>query len=831
MAMPLSCCHHYHAISACGWRAGFPSHFTRGCGSGVSSSILPRYFPTLDELATRQQLQRLRQHYRGKATGYSEFAGLQSTGVTDRPRRMKTRKSNGTYKMEMIRRKFPNHTEIAYREAVSKLKYLLTESYGPKIAIAPLSLGKRAFKENIPQHQSEDYKNGVDDGDAESVISDVSKKDPSTRSKYYSSRLSTYPIADSNVEKLAVPPAELTSFIQRQEEYIEQLERESSYCRDKLSELVENVREVIAENKALHQDKNKASFFKNVLEGHDDTCAKAADDVRREPSSRRLLEGPSIVFESRISELEAQLTQARLELRKARDENQEHLERLAERSKDGDAAQLHLELERALREKREFEARTDELQRELARQRARDADVEVKSKRAVEVAQQVEYEKAQVEAEVRRLREELERRQEKLREALQETNRRIIEEKQQVERRYSKEMEQLSAENASNWEAASKSHLEAEKQKREIAELKRELQQKQSFIDELKKEMQNKISKMQEELNEALAEKDASQEEVATVKLASERNERQARQEQSRLQSEISSYKMRLERADADLVHARRENLRLTEEISALEKEINMSRLVEETRVGSHPVKPDRPKDDKDKELASLIFDLENKQAKTVASLEDSLNKQASLVSRLTAECQSLTQRLEANDQKHKKEMANLQNNIEYLSNKIRDSIELREQNAGELAETILPSEQTPEDSNARTHKDFNPQMRQSFEKIIDEDISKKSNEELDASSNYANRSVEEQNYSEQHQENYESDYANQLQYNQYNQYDPAQYPEYFNDPSYAENQEYSQDQQYLQNEQYTIDNKENYKEEPYSEQDYQNYSSAQEGK
>lgn len=81
---------------------------------------------------------------------------------------------------------------------------------------------------------------------------------------------------------------------------------------------------------------------------------------------------------------------------------------------------------------------------------------------------------------------------------------------------------------------------------------------------------------MQEELNEALAEKDASQEEVATVKLASERNERQARQEQSRLQSEINSYKMRLERADADLVHARRENLRLTEEISALEKEVSI---------------------------------------------------------------------------------------------------------------------------------------------------------------------------------------------------------------------------------------------------------------
>lgn len=34
-----------------------------------------------------------------------------------------------------FRKKFPNHTEMAYREAVSKLKYLLAESYAPKIAI------------------------------------------------------------------------------------------------------------------------------------------------------------------------------------------------------------------------------------------------------------------------------------------------------------------------------------------------------------------------------------------------------------------------------------------------------------------------------------------------------------------------------------------------------------------------------------------------------------------------------------------------------------------------------------------------------------------------
>lgn len=37
---------------------------------------------------------------------------------------------------------------------------------------------------------------------------------------------------------------------------------------------------------------------------------------------RKVLEGPAIVFESRISELEAQLTQTKIDLRKALDENE-----------------------------------------------------------------------------------------------------------------------------------------------------------------------------------------------------------------------------------------------------------------------------------------------------------------------------------------------------------------------------------------------------------------------------------------------------------------------------------------------------------------------------
>lgn len=93
---------------------------------------------------------------------------------------------------------------------------------------------------------------------------------------------------------------------------------------------------------------------------------------------------------------------------------------------------------------------------------------------------------------------------------------------------------------------------------------------------------------LQSDVNQALSEKDAAEQEVLTGKLAAERSERQARQEQSRLQAEINSYKQRLERGDADLVHCRRENLRLSEQIATLEKEVSI--LDATSNIGYHPI-------------------------------------------------------------------------------------------------------------------------------------------------------------------------------------------------------------------------------------------------
>ncbi|XP_024889126.1 serologically defined colon cancer antigen 8 homolog isoform X1 [Temnothorax curvispinosus] len=494
-------------------------------------------------------------------------------------------------------------------------------------------------------------------------------------------------IALSRADLQSIPP-ELTSFIERQEDYIEQLERESQYCRDELMNLLSKVREVVAENEALHS-RNQVALSKCVMQDHKDRCGVNHEchkqdegghvDNTLECKREKFLEGPSIMFESRISELEAQLTQAKLELRKAQEENQANLKRLSESGSSESNAELRAELDKALRAKYEAEMKLEESQKLLSVARDKETEATQRARRSMGDRQEIEFERNQSEMEIRRLKDELERQHEKLREAAQDANRRITEERQQVERRYNQQIEQLTADIATNWETTNKSQLESEKQRREINELRRELSQKQTAMDNLKKELQNKISTLQSDLNQALSEKDAAEQEVLTGKLAAERSDRQARQEQSRLQAEINSYKQRLERADADLVHCRRENLRLSEQIASLEKEISMSKIVRSEENRSETT----PRLEKEKELTSMIMNMETKHegvverdATTVGQTASPSSKKRTvkvdLKVKVIPKKKSDTSKTSLSAQE---EMAGLQSNIEQLSSKIQGSL------------------------------------------------------------------------------------------------------------------------------------------------------------
>lgn len=246
-------------------------------------------------------------------------------------------------------------------------------------------------------------------------------------------------------------------------------------------------------------NRDETALSKYALQDHKDTDYERhkqdADIHTDDFGKKKSLEGPSIIFESRISELEAQLTQAKLELRKSQEENQMNLKRLSESCPNEDNFGLKTELDKALREKHEVEIQLEEVHKLLLAARDKETEATHKVRRSMDDKQQIEFERNQSETETKRLKEELEKQHEKLRDAAQEANRRILEERQQVERRYNQQIEQLSDEIASHWEVANKFQLESEKQRRELNELKRELSQKQTFTDNLKKELQNKICK------------------------------------------------------------------------------------------------------------------------------------------------------------------------------------------------------------------------------------------------------------------------------------------------------------------------------------------------
>ncbi|XP_049818670.1 cytadherence high molecular weight protein 3 isoform X2 [Aethina tumida] len=589
-------------------------------------------------------------------------------------------------------RRKPDYADNAYREAVSRLRILLAESYTPI---------KRPLRELDSAGEETDNQSLVSVGSRTSrMLRPYYHYTPLTprRYQYYPPTLRTTlniptevekPVSDPPKLENPTAPPELMSFIERQEDYIEQLEKESQFCRSELSSLLSKVKEVISENENLHE-KQKSKLIKSVFDHLEtETETETESEVNkstlkspRKSKKTRIIEGPSIVFESRISELEAQLTQSKIDLKKAQEENENYKKKIADGSiLDGVGFETYKkQLDNLQREKEVLQDTVHKLQNAIGKLREKENDTCDQVKRSLDVAEQAQYEKNSAELEIRRLKDELDRQHSKLRDAIADQGRRIADERTAVERRYTQQIEQLTAELGVQWEQTNKLQLELDKQRRENGDLRREVAQKQALIDDMKKDMQNKILNLQSDIGVSGAEKSALEQQIATLNLANERNERQAKQEAVRLQAEIQSLRQRLDRADADLIHSRRENIRLSEQVASLEKEINMNAALTEERNktprggGSEIIALPPPKEDREKELSSLIQDMENKHAITVSELEGMIHSQNQLMDKLSTECHALTKKLEDANARHKEEIRELQTNLDHLNNRFTQS-------------------------------------------------------------------------------------------------------------------------------------------------------------
>uniref|UniRef100_A0A1B0F0M4 Uncharacterized protein n=1 Tax=Phlebotomus papatasi TaxID=29031 RepID=A0A1B0F0M4_PHLPP len=557
----------------------------------------------------------------------------------------------------MCKKKNVDFTDFAYREAVNRLKYLLAESY---------TTSKMTY------HRPSD----CDDSDYQStaerpVLSEISKYFPqsSALTQYNTRRLVEYPVmtkenfplglkpsySTSSLQQSEIaqitdvnpPPQELMNFIERQEHYIEQLEKESQFCREELANLLSKVKNVITENETL-TDKAKVGLTRTFLSNMDSSESDENDNVDSKSLSMKYTScnmgpiGPNIVFESRISELEAQLAQSAIDYKRLNEENENNKRKIAMGVGESGSADIYRkQIDNLQREK----IAQDEIIRKLQTQinEMKEADSFSKSQRVRDFNEQVVFERTQADIEIRRLKDELERQHERVREIQNEMARRIADERTNAERRYNYQVDQLGGDLTCQWEQASKLQIELERQKRIESDYKRDLMQKNSQIDELKAEIKSKTSSWLSDVAQMNAEKQSLEQEITSLRMQLERAERQSKVETSRLNAEVNSLRQRLDRSDGDLLHARRENLRLSDQISALEKEITLG------EIGREP----RPK-----EMSKIISDMEMKHANTVSELEGMIHDQRQLMEKLTSECKSLTQKLEDTSLKHKAAVA-----------------------------------------------------------------------------------------------------------------------------------------------------------------------------
>ncbi|XP_053680665.1 myosin-15 [Anopheles nili] len=613
--------------------------------------------------------------YSAPSSGIRSRSAFDRDAIISKVKKPKLRKpSIDKVDTPLYKKKTFDFTDYAYREAVNRLKFLLTEAY------EPTKLATSFYYRNVDDGKSEV-------SDSQSVIerpsiTEVSKYFPTTTVSRYGSTLgrrysflnkdlqtaqvggsvgalkpalsnsSLHPATSAHIPQaldLAQPPPELLGFIEKQESYIEQLERESQYCREELSTLLKKVKEVVSENEALtDRSRSKALYQLDSSESED-------VDYTDRSKGKGPLSGPSIVFESRISELEAQLAQSQIDLKKLFNENEENKRKLLHGASDvGNADAYRKQVENLQRDKQNLEETVRKLQLSIDQLKDSEACSFSKSQRSRDMIEQVAFERNQAEIEIRRLKDELERQHERVREVQHEMAKRLAEERASAERRYTYHVDQLGGDLSSQWEHATKLQLEVERMKRIESDYKRELNQKSCQIDELKMELKNKSAIFMSDLNQGSAEKQSLEQEITSLRLQLERAERQSKVEVSRLNAEITSLRQRLDRADADLLHSKRENLKLADEVASLEKELTLGELNRETRPS--------------KELAKIISDMEAKHSNTVSELEGMIQDQKQLMEKLTAECKSLTHKLEDTTQKHKEEKRELrQTNSELM--------------------------------------------------------------------------------------------------------------------------------------------------------------------
>lgn len=157
---------------------------------------------------------------------------------------------------------------------------------------------------------------------------------------------------------------------------------------------------MISENETLT---DKAKYGHEVSETDD------VYDTLMRPTKFTATSGPNILFESRISELEAQLTQTNIDYKKVADENAELKRKRAFGSSESQGDQhcsdaYKKQIDNLQRDKLTLEDSVKKLHKQMNELKENDSQVFSKTQRHRDLAEQAHFERTQADIEIRRLK-------------------------------------------------------------------------------------------------------------------------------------------------------------------------------------------------------------------------------------------------------------------------------------------------------------------------------------------------------------------------------------------------------------------------------------------
>jgi serologically defined colon cancer antigen 8 len=169
---------------------------------------------------------------------------------------------------------------------------------------------------------------------------------------------------------------------------------------DELSTLMTKVKDVISENETLSE---------HAKYGQDESdIEETASYKPYKPTKFSAASGPNILFESRISELEAQLTQMGIDYKKLSDENAEMKRKRAQGGDsylDSSCSDAYKkQIENLQRDKAALEETIKKLQKQVTEMKEFDVQVFTKSQRNRDLVDQAHIEKSHADIEIRRLK-------------------------------------------------------------------------------------------------------------------------------------------------------------------------------------------------------------------------------------------------------------------------------------------------------------------------------------------------------------------------------------------------------------------------------------------